>query len=92
MAILIRIDRAMVRSMCGAKLVNRKNNEESMEMHGMKETLDKISKANGERWYGHVVRRDGDSNLKKGLMLDVNEAAKARKNKADREETRCREC
>ena len=60
MAILIRTETAMVRSMCGVKLVDRKRMEELMEMLGLKETLDRTPKANGVRWYGHVIRRDDD--------------------------------
>ena len=47
MAISRRTERAMVRSMCGVKLVDRKNNEELMEKLGLEETLDKMAKANG---------------------------------------------
>ena len=35
--------------MCGVKLVDRKKMEELMEMLGLKETLDKMVKANGAR-------------------------------------------
>ena len=38
MVILRRTERAMVRSMSGAKLVDRKNTEELMKMLGLKET------------------------------------------------------
>ena len=31
-----------------------------------------IIKANGVRWYGHVVRRDEESILKKTMMFEVN--------------------
>ena len=72
MAILRRTERAMVRSMCGVKLVDRKNMEELMEMLGLKETLDRMAKANGVRWYGHVIRRDDNNILKKAMMLEVN--------------------
>ena len=61
MIILRRTDRAMVRSMCGVKLVDRKNTEDLMKMLGLKETLDKMAQANGVRWYGHVVKRDEES-------------------------------
>ena len=64
--------RSIERAMCAMKLVDRKNNERSMEMLGLKETLDKMEKANGVRRYGHVVRRDDDDVLKKALMLEVN--------------------
>ena len=71
MVILRRTERAMVRSMCGVKLVDRKKIEELMEMLGLKETLDRMAKANGVRWYGLVIRRD-NSILKKAVMLEVN--------------------
>ena len=72
MAILSRTERAMVRSMCGVTLVDRKNTEELMEMLGLKETLDRMAKANGVRWYGHVIRREDDNTLKKSMMMKVN--------------------
>ena len=49
MAILRRIERTMVRSMCGVKLVDRKKMEDLMETLGLKETLDRWAKANGVR-------------------------------------------
>ena len=42
-----------------------------MKILGLKETLDKMAQANGVRWYGHVVRRDEKSILKKVMMLQV---------------------
>ena len=72
MVILRKTEIAMVRSMCGVKLVDRKDMEELMEMLDLKETLDKMAKANGVKWYGHVIRRDDDNILKKAIMLEVN--------------------
>ena len=69
MMILRRTERAMVRSMCSVKLVDGKNTEDLMKMLGLKETLDQMAQANGVRWYGHVVRRDEESILKKAMML-----------------------
>ena len=51
MVILRRTERAMVRSMCGVKFVDKKKMEDLMEMLGLKETLDRMAKANGVRWY-----------------------------------------
>ena len=51
MAILRRTERAMIRSMCGVKLVDRKKMEKLMEMLGLKETLDTMAKANGAGWW-----------------------------------------
>ena len=58
MAILRRTERAMVRAMCGAKLMEKKRTQDLMEMLGLKETAVQMAKANGVRWYGHVLRRD----------------------------------
>ena len=69
MAILQRTERAMVRSMCGVKLVNKKKVEEMLSLKG---TLNRMTKANGVRWYGHVIRSDGDNILKKAMMMEVN--------------------
>ena len=71
-AILRRTERAMVKSMCRIKLVDRKNTEELMEMLGLKKTSDRVAKANGVRWYGHVIRREDDNILKKAMMMEVN--------------------
>ena len=58
MAILRRTERAMVRVMCGEKLMEKKRTEDLMQMLGLKETAVQIAKANGVQWYGHVLRRD----------------------------------
>ena len=39
----------MVRAMCCQKVVDRKTNEEQMEMLGLKETIDRLATANGVR-------------------------------------------
>ena len=59
-AILRRTERAMVRAMCGQKVVDRKMTEEQMDMLGLKETIDRLATANGVRWYGHVLWRDDE--------------------------------
>ena len=72
MAIFRRTERAMVKSLCGVKLVDRKNTEELMEILGLKKTLDRMAKANGVRWYGHVIIRREDDNILKPMMMEVN--------------------
>ena len=49
-AVSRRTERAMVRSMCVVKLVDRKKMEDLMEMLGLKETFNRMAKANGVRW------------------------------------------
>ena len=81
MDILRRTEKAMVRSMCGVKLVDKNNMEEKMEMLGLKETLDRMAKANGVKWYGHEIGRDDDNILKMTMMLEVNGQRKQRRPK-----------
>ena len=65
MAMSRKTERAIVRSTCGVKLVDRKNNEELMEMLFLEETSDKMEKVNGVLWSEHVVRRDDDNVLRR---------------------------
>ena len=70
-AILRRTERAMVTTMCGAKLMEKKRTEDLMEMLGLKETAVQMAKANGVRWYRHVLRRDDGHVLRKALEFEV---------------------
>ena len=81
MAISRRTNRSIVRSMCGVKLVDRKNMEDLMEMLGLKETLDRMAQVNGVKWYGQVIRRYDDNILIKAMMLEVNGQRKRRRPK-----------
>ena len=86
-AILRRTERAIVRAMCGQKVVDRKTTEEQMDMLGLKETIDRLATANGVRWYGHVLRRDDDSVLRVALNLEVTGKRKrGRPGRRDRED------
>ena len=71
MAILRRTKRAMVRAMCGAKLMEKKRTKDLMEMLGFKEIVVPMAKENGVRWYGHVLRRDDGYVLRKALEFEV---------------------
>ena len=75
-AIMRRTERAMVRAMCGVKLADRRNTIELMDMLGLKETVDKMVKANAVRWYGHVLRRENDNILRRAMVFKVNERRK----------------
>ena len=65
---LRRTERAIVRAMCGAKLVEKKRTEDLMVL---KETVVQMAKANGVTWYGHVLRRDDRHVLRKALEFEV---------------------
>ena len=57
--------------MCGAKLMEKKRTEDLMEMMGLKETVVQMAKANGVRYYGHVLRRDDGLVIRKALEFGV---------------------
>ena len=42
-----------------------------MEMLGLRETVVQMTKANGVRWYAHVLRRDDGHVLRKALEFQV---------------------
>ena len=71
MAILRRTEIAMVRAMCGARLMEIWRTEDLMEMLGLRETVVQMAKANGVRWYGHVLMRNDDHVMRKALEFVV---------------------
>ena len=70
-AILRRTERAMVRAMSVAKLMEKKRTEDLMEMLGWTKTVVQMAKANGVSWYGHVLRRDDGHVLRKALEFEM---------------------
>ena len=58
MGILQRTEGAMMRSMCGVKLMDKKLTKDLMQMLDLYEAIDQLAKANSARWYGHVLRKD----------------------------------
>ena len=56
---------------CWAKLMEKKRTENLMEMLGLKETVVQMAKANGVRWYGHVLGRNDGHVLRKALKFEV---------------------
>ena len=71
MAILRRTKRAMVRAMCGVKLMDKKRTVDLMEMLGLEESVVQMAKANAVRWYGHVLRSDDGHVLRRALEFEV---------------------
>ena len=69
---ILRTERAMIRAMCGLKLLDQRNSEElTMDMLGIKESLDRMAKASSLRWYGHVLRKEGEDVIVKALKFEV---------------------
>ena len=51
--------------------MEKRRTEDLMEMLGLKETVVQMAKANGVRWYGHVLRRNDGHVLRKALEFEV---------------------
>ena len=59
-AILNRTEKAMIRAMCRAELIEKRSNPELMDLLVLEGTLHRLAKSNTMQWYGHVLRRDTD--------------------------------
>ena len=70
MAILRRIEKAMMRAMCGVKIIEKRSSQELMSLLGLKDTLKGLARATGVRWYGHVLKRDNDDVLRRALDFE----------------------
>ena len=70
-AILRRTEKAMIRAMCGVKLIEKRRIQKLVSLLGLKDTLDKVARASRVRWYGHVLRRDDYDVLRRALDFEV---------------------
>ena len=61
----------MVRDMGGVQLKDRKKSTDLMFMLALSETTDQLAMANSDRWYGHVMRREGSRALRRALDVEV---------------------
>ena len=57
--------------MCGVKLLDRRNNEELMDILGIMESLERMATASSTRWYGHVLRKKDEDVVVKALKFQV---------------------
>ena len=73
MAILRRTEKAMMRAMCGVKIMEKRRSQELMSLLGLKDTLDGLARASGVRWYGHVLRKDNHDVLRRALKWQEEE-------------------
>ena len=69
--ILRRIEKAMLRAICGAKLGDRKNTKDMTNMLGLSQTIDKMAKASGVRWLGHILRKEDGDVVRNALEFNV---------------------
>ena len=70
-AMILKTKRAIIRAMCGVKLLDQRNSEELMDMLSIKESLDRMAEASSMRWYGHVLRKDDKDVIGKALKFEV---------------------
>ena len=71
MAILRRTKKAMMRAMCGVKIIEKRRSQELMSLLGLKDTLDGLARATRVRWYEHVLRRDNGDVLRRALDFEA---------------------
>ena len=66
----------MVRAVCSRKITDKNMTEEQMDMLELKETVHRLTIANGVRWHGHVLKRKDYSVLRVALDLEVSDKRK----------------
>ena len=79
--ILQRNERAMMRNVCGVKLMDKKSINDLMQMLDFNETIDLLVKANSVHWYGHVLRKDKNNFMRRALDLNVDGTMKRGRSK-----------
>ena len=71
MAVLRRTEKAMMRAMCGVEMIEKRGSQEYMSLLGLTDTLDRLARASGVRWYGPALKRDNGDALRRVLDLEV---------------------
>ena len=69
--ILRRMERSMVKAMCGVQLNNRKRSTDLMLMLGLNTAIDQLAMANSVRLYAHVLRKEDGHVLGRALDFEV---------------------
>ena len=73
MAILSRTEKAMIRAMCGVKMIEKRRSQELMSLLGLEDTLDGLARARGVQCYRHILGRDNGDVLRRALNFEVAE-------------------
>ena len=79
MGILRRTERAI----CGAKVADRKNTEDMMDMLDVNQTIDKMAKARGVRWLRHIWRKEDGDIVRNVLEFNVEGRREDRKERGE---------
>ena len=67
MEIFHRIERSMVRAMCGVQLIDGRRAMDMLLALGLSETMDQLAMVSSVRCYGHVLRREDSHILRRAL-------------------------
>ena len=51
----------------GMPAFQKKSTKDQMQLLDMNETFDQVGRANSDRWYGHVLRKDKNNFLRRAL-------------------------
>ena len=57
MAILRRTEKAMIRAMCGDKMIEKRRSQKLTSLLSLNNTLDGLAIVRGLRWCGHVFEK-----------------------------------
>ena len=68
---LRKTEKAMIRAMCGDKIIEKRRSQELRSLLSLKDTLDGLTRASGVQWYGDVLRRDNDDAFRRALDFEV---------------------
>ena len=69
--VLQRAERAMVRIMCGVRLLERRKSMELLSLLGIEDDILSTVMKSRLRWYGHVRRREPEDGIRKVLDVEV---------------------
>ena len=54
-----------MKNMCVVKLMDKKSTKDLMQMLDLNVAIDQLAIANGDCWYGHVLRKDKNNFLRR---------------------------
>ena len=66
----MRTEKAL-RTMYEIKLIKKRSSPEPMYLLGLAEILNELSRENGVRWYGHILKRGNNDLLRRTLDFKV---------------------
>ena len=65
------VRRRMIKMMCGTRLVDCASSVDLCQIVGIDKTIDELIVQSRFHLYGHVLRREKDSSVRKVLQIDI---------------------